>query len=134
MLDNLVYRQKVGASLLAGAFLLYTSVALFGGPSHHRTYSPVAPVAGPVIVPQPSGPTTSTVQTTEGWRLFVCHNLGAVTPFRVIPQARQTPDQYTTRSGNVVTYRILTPSHPTIDSAELVAYDITTQVCGFVRK
>ena len=132
MFDNLVYRQKVGVGLLAGAFLLYTSVALFGGPSHHRTYSPVAgPIAGPVIVPQ--GPTTSTVQTTAGWRLFVCHNLGEIKPFRIIPQARQTPDQYTTRQGNIVTYRILTPSHPTLDSSEFVSYDITTQVCGFPR-
>jgi hypothetical protein len=127
MLDNLVYRQKVGAGLLAGAFLLYVGTAMVGGHSH-QTYSPVA---GPVIVPQ--GNTTTTVQTTAGWRPFVCHNRGEVKPFRIIPQGIAAPDQYTTRSGNIVTFIIMTPSKPTPETGERVSFDITTQICGFPR-
>ena len=124
MLDNLIYRQKVGLGLLAGVAVVYASVFIFGGP-RHQSYSPVARSY--------QAPTTSTVQTTAGYRVFSCYVRGSNAPYRTISQAIAAPDQYTTRQGNIVTYRIMTPDHPTIETAIPVSYDVTTQVCGFPR-
>jgi hypothetical protein len=125
-IQNLTYRQKVGLAILGGVSIVYTGIFTLAGHKRQVYYTPT-PQA------QVSPQTTTTVQTTEGWKPFQCNILGQTQPYKYIPQARVAPDIYTQRKGNKVTYFIMTPSNPTIETATPITYDISVAICGFPR-